>query len=199
VLVAPTYNYGDWTDPNQLTREATAHYPRLIELLDRLPEITGVMVQPQALVYGYSRGAQAANRFALAYPNRVSAVAMVSAGTYTIPQETFSTADGTRALPFPYGVSNMQELFGQPFDGETFAHIPFWIAVGARDNDPAEVPQQWTPYVGRSRLERAQRFGDWLQSAGCNVEVQVFEGVGHGETEQVRSAALDFLARLPAS
>jgi pimeloyl-ACP methyl ester carboxylesterase len=199
VLVAPTYNYGDWTDPTQLTREATTHYPRLISLLDRLPEITGVTVQSETLLYGYSRGAQAANRFALAYPNRVAGVAMVSAGTYTIPQTSFSTPEGYRALPFPYGVSNMQELFGQPFDAETFAHIPFWIAVGSRDNDPAEVPQQWTPYVGRSRLERAQRFGDWLETAGCDVEVHVFEGVGHGETEAVRAAALDFLANLPDS
>ena len=197
VLVAPTFNYGDWTDPNQLTREAATHHPRLIALLDRLPEITGLSVRPQILLYGYSRGAQAANRFALAYPNRVAGVAMVSAGTYTIPQATFSSTDGSRALPFPYGVSNMQELFGQPFEPEAFARIPFWIAVGARDNDPTEVPQQWTPYVGGSRLERAQRFGGWLQTAGCNVQVHIFEGVGHGETEAVRTEALEFLASIP--
>ncbi|MCL5958492.1 MAG: alpha/beta hydrolase [Chloroflexi bacterium] len=43
-------------------------------------------------LYGFSRGSQTAHRFALCYPDHVLVAALMSAGTYTLPN---------RALDFP--------------------------------------------------------------------------------------------------
>src|SRR5436190_1144685 len=109
MIIAPTFKYGDWRDPTVLTRESAAHFPRINDLLDRLPDIAGMSVRPQAFVWGFSRGAQAAHRYAMAYPERVAGVAMMSAGTYTLPTTSFVSPDGLRPLAFPYGVSNLEE------------------------------------------------------------------------------------------
>ena len=156
VIVAPTFQYGDWRDPAQLTREAGAHMPRIAAFLDRLPELTGLSVRKDALFYGFSRGGQTANRFALCYPERVAGVAMVSSGTYTLPLASLRSNDGDVAMPFPYGVSNFADLFGGAFDSSRFASVPFWVAVGSRDSDPADVPQQWSR-LHRRRPGRTRR------------------------------------------
>jgi pimeloyl-ACP methyl ester carboxylesterase len=193
VVIAPTFRYGDWRDPAQLTREAGSQLPRIAAFLDRLPELTGLSVRRGALMYGFSRGGQTANRFALCYPDHVAGVAMVSAGTYTLPFASIRANDADVAVPFPYGVANFGDLFGGTFDSSSFASVPFFVAVGSRDSDPADVPQQWTRYIGDDRVERAERFTGWLREAGVNAEVRVFPEVGHGETDQIRTAALDFL------
>jgi len=195
VVVAPTINYGNWTDPAVLTQEAATHYPRMNALLDRLPTIIGSAVKPKVLLYGFSRGSQAANRYALAFPERVAGAALISGGTYTIPYTSVPNGDSLTAAPFPYGVANLDQVFGRPFDAETFRGIPFWIAVGSTDIDPNDVPHQWDPYIGIQRVERAQQFANLLAQDGCQVEVHVFNGMGHNETDAVRAGAIDFLAR----
>jgi pimeloyl-ACP methyl ester carboxylesterase len=193
VVVAPTYNYGNWQDPAQLTREATTQLPRIAAFLDQLPDVTGMSVKPGALLYGFSRGAQTANRFALAFPEHVAGVAMVSAGTYTLPFASLPSNQGDVAMPFPYGIANCADLFGHAFDTSRFASVPFWVAVGSGDTDPADVPHQWDRYIGDDRVERAQRFTGLLKEAGVDAQDTVFAGVGHGETDQIRTAAIDFL------
>jgi len=198
VVVAPTYNYGNWQDPAQLTREATTQLPRIAGFLDRLPEVTGLTVRDHALLYGFSRGGQTANRFALAFPEHVAAVAMLSAGTYTLPLATLKVSDTDVAMPYPYGVANAGDLFGSSFNALAFHNVPFWVAVGARDIDRTDVPHQWDRFLGDDRLERAERFTGLLKEAGVNAQVRVFADVGHGETDPIRSAAVDFL-RVAAS
>jgi len=194
VVVAPTFDYGDWRDPNQLTREALGDLPRIAAFLDRLPEITGFPFQSRALVYGFSRGGQEANRFALAYPEQVAAVAVMSCGTYTLPAGWTGTDSERVALRFPYGTSDFADLFGRAFDAATFDRIPFWVGVGGRDNDPADVPRQWDPYIGGDRTQRAERFTASLQSMGSQAQLNVFPDVGHAETDSTRSSAVTFLA-----
>jgi pimeloyl-ACP methyl ester carboxylesterase len=194
IIVAPTFAYGDWRDPAVVTRESTTHFARINAFLDRLPDIAGMSIRPQVFVYGFSRGAQAANRYALTYPERVAGVAMMSAGTYTLPIASFGSGSDARATPFPFGVADIQQLFGRPFDSATFAQIPFWIGVGGRDNDPTDVPHQWDPYVGSNRVERAQRFAQWVEQAGASAELHVFPGVGHALPPEVNTSAMDFFA-----
>ncbi len=85
VVVAPTIRYGDWTDPIALAAEELRLQPQLAAILDHVEEESGVAVTGKALVFGFSRGAQAAMRFAIFYPDHVEAVAAFSAGTYTLP------------------------------------------------------------------------------------------------------------------
>ena len=169
----------------------------MAEILDSHPEATGLAVRPKVLVYGFSRGAQTANRFALAFPERVAGDVATSAGTYTVPAASFSNDGATAPLPFPYGVADLAQVAGVPFDPSGFASVPFWIGVGERDVDPADVPPQWDPYIGDDRVERAHRFAAWVRRAGGSAQVQVVPGMGHGESIQERSEALSFLAGLP--
>src|SRR6267378_1042735 len=81
LIVAPTIDYGDWTDPAQVARED----PRLIRwlagYLEHLDLYAGVPVKPRVLLLGHSRGAQLAHRFAFFEPQRVLAVAALGVGT----------------------------------------------------------------------------------------------------------------------
>lgn len=97
VLVAPTIAYGDWMDPVQVAHEDAALINWLSDYLSQVPNQTDRPIDSGILLLGFSRGAQLAHRFAETYPERTVAVAVVSAGSYTLPQAT--AADGT-PLPF---------------------------------------------------------------------------------------------------
>src|ERR1700716_327782 len=112
VLVAPTITYGDWMDPVQVAHEDAALINWLSAYLSQLPAQTDRPIDHEVLLLGFSRGAALAHRFAEAYPERVVAVAAVSAGSYTLPQTT--AADGT-LLPFPFGVGDFAATVGQTF------------------------------------------------------------------------------------
>jgi poly(3-hydroxybutyrate) depolymerase len=193
VLVAPTFNYGDWTDPEQVRRDDTTFLPQLKNLLDSLPARTGLPLQPRVLIYGFSRGAQSAHRFAEFYPRSVQAVAAFSCGTYTLPFTT-SPANASQPLAFPYGVADLQRYTGRPFDLESFQQVSFLVGIGARDNQPGDLPRQWDPYIGASRLDRAMSYARALQSLGMRVDVSVFDNTTHAETPDTRGRAMDFLA-----
>ncbi|MHB1133289.1 MAG: alpha/beta fold hydrolase, partial [Chloroflexota bacterium] len=79
-VVAPTIAYGDWHDPEAVCRDARDDLPGLRAVLEDLPRRTGLRLEPRALLYGFSRGAQYAHRFALAYPEKVAGVAAMGAG-----------------------------------------------------------------------------------------------------------------------
>jgi pimeloyl-ACP methyl ester carboxylesterase len=194
VVIAPSFAYGDWRDPAQITQEETRNLPSIARFLDRLPEVVGMSVRPTVLLYGFSRGGQAAQRFALVFPDRVAGVVSLSSGTYTLPLRAFALGESSSALPFPFGMADCPELFGRSFDAEQLTRVPFWIGIGGRDSDPADVPQQWNPYIGDDRLERAGRFAQALRNAGVNAEVVEFPGTGHAETDEIRSAAIRFLS-----
>ncbi len=193
VIVAPTFGYARFEQPDQLRVEEPINLARLAAFLDRLPDLTGAPVKQQVLLYGFSRGGQTAHRFALAYPDRVAAAAVMAAGTYTLPSASFNDRDAS-FLPFPYGVADLGDLFGHPFAADQFARIPFWVGVGARDSLPSDVPREWDPYLGTNRLDRAEEFAGWLTRTGSQAEFRVFPGVAHLETGEMRSAALRFLA-----
>ena len=185
VLVAPTINYGDWTDPAQITHEDPALISWLSDYVDHLSENVGVAVEPRVLLFGHSRGAQLSLRFTELHPEQVAGVAAVSAGTYTLP---------TDLDDFPYGVGDLaQDDGGRPFDAKSFVGVPVWVGVGTEDTNPADVPHAWDAYIGRTRVERAKTFTRALQQLGSSVSLTLFPGAGHGLTDQMRQQALDAL------
>lgn len=194
VLVAPSLAYRDYMDPEQVRLDDQEDLPRLRELLAGVRQrLSGMHLAPDTFVYGFSRGGQLAHRFALFYPDEVAGVAVVAAGSYTVPVAAAEGWDGRRPLAFPYGVSDLERYSGHRFDPRALAGKPFWIGVGAGDTVADQVPRGWDPYLGRTRLERATRFSEVLQSMGAAVSLNVFPGTGHDETAIMRTRACAFL------
>ncbi len=194
LIVAPTISYGDWTDPAQIAREDPALAAWLSDEVAHLGDRTGYNVQPQVLMFGHSRGAQLALRFAEMHPEQLAGVAAASAGTYTLP-EMRDDRTGL-ALTFPFGVADLAKSDGgRAFNAKIFRGVPIWIGVGAEDSNPADVPDQWDPYIGDDRRERAERFSESLEDMGVAVTLQEFAGASHGLTDEMRAAGCAALAQ----
>jgi len=195
LLIAPTIEYGDWTDPEQISHEDPALSAWLADYVRHLSDRTGYSVDPRVLLFGHSRGAQLALRFTEMHPDLVTAVAAVSAGTYTLP----ATRDATsgKVLQFPFGVGDLaRDDGGQAFDARRFEQVPVWIGVGTKDDNPADVPHAWDAYIGEDRVDRAEAFAQALRDMGVNVTLAEFPGASHGLTDDMRAAGCAALAQL---
>jgi pimeloyl-ACP methyl ester carboxylesterase len=156
LLIAPTIKYGDWTDPDKIAREDPALVAWLSGQIRQRVDNADVPVEPRVLLFGHSRGAQLALRFAEIHPELVGGVAAISAGTYTLPVAHDSH---NRPLEFPFGIANLaRDDGGKAFDVHTFSEVPVWIGVGSDDTNPNDVPDAWDPYIGDDRRERAERW-----------------------------------------
>jgi predicted esterase len=195
VVVAPTYAYGDWRDPNQVAREESARLlPQLRDFLQELPARTGLDLEPKAALLGFSRGAQLAQRFAIAYPELTQSVVAFSAGSYTLPMSQTRVQNRAVRLAYPFGTADLNDRFGRPFDSAALQRIPFLVGVGADDRNPGDLPRQWDPYIGNNRVARAEAFTQRLTDIGVPAELALFPGVGHALTDPMRARALDFIA-----
>lgn len=190
VLVAPTMAYRDFLDPEQVRRDGEENLPAVHTLVDDIRSRAGGVTSEQILVYGFSRGAQMAHRFAMAYPQEVLAVAALSAGSYTMPRDE----DQSQApLEYPFGVADLESVTGEAFDEAKFVEIPFWLGVGAADTNPLDIGRAWDNYEGQTRVDRAAAFATQLQAEGAQAELHLFSGVGHEETSAMRADACAFL------
>jgi pimeloyl-ACP methyl ester carboxylesterase len=189
LIVAPTIDYGDWTNPTVVAQEDPLLIQALSDYLDGLPRLLGSPVRHLVLLLGHSRGAQLAHRFAEFRPDHVLAVAALSAGTYTIP-----TGGGPNGyLSFPFGLQDMPRYAGHAFDQQRFDNVAFWVGVGDQDTNPGDVPRQWDNIEGATRVQRAQAFETAVQQVGASAQLRVFSNAHHEVTAEMRSAACDFL------
>jgi predicted esterase len=201
VVVAPTMPYSaNWRDPESARRDDAALLPRLKSLIDNLPADTGLQINPKVKLYGFSRGAQMAHRFASFYPRSVRSVAMYSAGTYTLPKVSGQVAPGLPSgvaglvLSFPFGLADLDRYTGQPFDPPAFRQVRFLVGVGAGDSRVEDVPREWDSYCGKTRVERATSYYQALTDLGVDARLDVVAGVGHQESPEMRARAMSFLS-----
>ena len=200
IVVAPTIAYRDYMDPAQVLLDDEETLPLLRGTLDSLSaQLGGVRLADRVYVYGFSRGAQLANRFAFFYPDHVAAVATLSGGSYTVPRRSATVAGQDRPLDFPFGVADLDHYAGHPFDTAAVRRIPFWVGVGSADTVKEQVPRSWDALLGDTRVERAKRFSDALKALGASVKLDVFSGVGHDETAPMRADVCSFFAGHPSS
>jgi len=192
LLVAPTIAYGNWTDPAQVASEDPKLIRALVDYIDLLPQITGLPIRHQLLLLGHSRGAQLAHRFAEFRPDKVLAVAALSAGTYTLPE---SGGVPGASLSFPFGIKDLDKYGGKAFDAGSFDDVQFWLGVGADDNNAADVPRQWDALEGTTRVQRAQAFEKAARALGASAILKVFGGTKHEFTSEMRTAACSFLGK----
>lgn len=119
---------------------------RINALLDDLAAQESLPTARIAL-FGFSGGAQMAQRFAMRHPQRVARLCLVSAGWYAMPDP---------AIAWPFGIGDGT---GEALVGPDFFDIPTTVIVGNRDTriDP-DVPQDAAilEHQGRNRLRRAR-------------------------------------------
>jgi pimeloyl-ACP methyl ester carboxylesterase len=168
-------------------------------MLDGVLAETGVPIAGRVTLFGFSRGAQEALRFALFFPDRVQAVAALSAGTYTLPLRDLVTPTGTTlAAPMPYGIADAETATGRAVDPSKLGRVRFLIGVGAADNRAGDVPRQWDPFVGSPRRDRAERFAGALRQLGIPTETAVIPGAGHEVNDAMLERVTGFIARVAA-
>jgi pimeloyl-ACP methyl ester carboxylesterase len=195
VVVAPTFSYRNWKDPTILAEDDIALTGALADLLDSLPARIGRPVEPRAIVLGFSRGAQLAHRFAEIYPERTRAAVVMAAGTYTVPSAV--DAQG-QSLLFPYGIADLGQRTGRRISTKALGAVPFWVAVGADDVSPDDVPRQWDRLIGATRLERARSFVRMLGDVGVPASLTVVPGTTHDMSAPMTGGAVEFLRGLPS-
>jgi pimeloyl-ACP methyl ester carboxylesterase len=197
LVVAPTIEYGDWTDPSQVAREDPRLIHWLSEYLEHLPESVGTATRSKVLLLGHSRGAQLAHRFAFFEPQRVLAVAALAAGTYTLP---FERSPEGSLIRFPFGLADMTAISGHAFSRvRLIEDTEFWLGVGTEDNNPADLPRQWDPYLGTNRVQRARAFQAALHELGARSVLVAFRGERHVLSADMAASACSFLRALDLS
>lgn len=195
IIVSPTFKYQDYHNADSVLQDDTHMLPRLKQILDNLPAKTGLPIRDKALLYGFSRGAQMVHRFAEFYPDKTLAVALFSAGSYTLPVTTTGVNGGQAALNFPFGVADIQKYTNVPFDAAAFRQVPFFLGVGGADSNSADTPRAWDPYLGTTRIARAQSFEKALTDLGADSSLTIFPNVSHDVTSDMRGQAMSFLER----
>lgn len=193
VIIAPTFTYRDWTDPDQVRLDELELIPTIRSLIDSLPSRVTVAVESKAIVFGFSRGAQLAHRFAFFYPESVRGVVTAGAGTYTLPRAEARPEQGGQALAFPYGVGDLARYTGRPFNVGALRSVPFMVTVGAQDNRRGDVPRQWDRLLGTTRIERAQAFVESLTEIGVRAELRVVPQTDHEVSSIMRQLGCEFL------
>jgi pimeloyl-ACP methyl ester carboxylesterase len=198
ILAAPTFNYGDWQNPAKVRAEDIALDRQLSALLDDVSWRAGRSIRTHVFVVGFSRGAQLADRFTLFHPERVAAVASLSAGTYTVPSSAADiNGDGQPDdLPLPYGTSDMSQWVGHSLDTDMLRRVNFLVCVGADDNNASDLPRQWDPLLGRTRVARAQAFERSLELLQVPAQLTVIPGAKHQLTSAMATGVDAFLSKL---
>jgi predicted esterase len=193
IVVAPTFKYQDYKNPDLVAQDDITFLPRLLTMIDSIPGRTGLATRNKVLLYGFSRGGQAVHRFATLFPERTAGVAAIAAGSYTLPLQTMLVNGRSQTLPLPYGVANLRAKLGYDFNYAAFKQIPFRISVGGSDTNPDDIPRAWDPYLGITRPDRAAAYTKTLQNIGVDAKLVVYPGVAHQVTQQMLDENLAFL------
>ncbi len=200
VIVAPTFHYRDYKVTANVTGDDSVMLPRLKQIIDQLPQRTGLTFKGKVMLYGFSRGAQIVHRFAEWYPEQVLAVALFSAGSYTLPKMGMMTDGSPQNMAFPFGVADLSQYGSRDvFNSLAFRQVRFFVGVGGADTNPGDTPRDWDVTEGTTRVARAQYFYRTLQGMNMSTTFNTFPGIGHDVTNDMRAAAMTFLEQQAAN
>jgi hypothetical protein len=169
-VVAPTIAYGDWSDPDQVTDDTLTSLPLLRSLVSQ-ERWDNQPVSPRILILGEGRGAHTALAFSLFYPDDTAAVATVGPAPCIVPATARTETRDAPALPFPYGISDIEQYVGDGLDEDDMADTGLWLGVVADESvDAGACP--WGALAGRGPDDRARTFADLVRRVGAHVDVR---------------------------
>jgi pimeloyl-ACP methyl ester carboxylesterase len=187
-VVAPTLVYGDWSDADQVTASMLTNLPLLRGLVAE-ESWDGHAVNPRVLILGEGRGAHTALAFALFYPDETAAVASVGPSPCIVPATEQTETSEMPALPFPYGIGDIEQYTGDDIDEDDMAGSALWLGVGSTDAVEAG-DCEWGALAGRPPEERARAFAGLVRRVGARADVVVADP---SDLSTLRADALSFL------
>ena len=187
----------------KLAREDLQLISMVDDARERISSLLGICLSKKILMWGGSGSAIFASRFTALHPSRVQAVVFGANGWPIAPVTMWRDI----TLPYPYGISDFEELTGTSFDIDTFKSIPIYFYMGENDNNGWGFP--W--YIGGSDKDRGSYYDKFVKafgstatellrsadeiynSLGCSITSVLYPGVGHSITEEMN---VDFIAFL---
>jgi len=172
-----------------------------------------ISVKKKIFMAGFSSGAVVANRFSILYPDRIAAVAIGSAGVFMYP---LSSWKGTQ-LTYPLGIADIDKIPRPKISLNEFKKIPHFIFVGDQDlaNGHSPVPEDpendnealfekaqsraILKYFGKTNVERAQKFTEYLRSIGIKPKFTLFKGQGHEYNDEMKRSIFEYFDSVPAN
>lgn len=190
-VIAPTLAYDDWTDPEQVVGQMLVELPLLRELVQPGEAWGEQAIDQRVLVLGEGRGAHTAVAFALFYPESTAALATVGPAPCIVPStEQLATPDAP-ALPFPYGVDDLEQYVGDELKTAELREVAVWMGLVPDDDAASTCP--WGALAGQSPRDRADLFLSLLRRAGARVERAEYPEAS--ADARARNDALQFLTR----
>ena len=164
IVVAPRFGKKRFPDYQRLGRAGRGE--RADRMLDRILAEVGRATGARAdrlHLFGYSGGGQFVHRYAMAYPERVAAIAIGAAGWYTFPDPEWR---------YPYGIKPSPALPDLHFDIGRFLRIPACVLVG-EDDDVRDAALRQSDRLdrqqGATRFERGRR---WVEAMNAAARAQ---------------------------
>jgi pimeloyl-ACP methyl ester carboxylesterase len=196
VLIVPRFSRKDWPGFQRIGRARPDR--ALLSLLSVLRD-EGVIAPGKIDLFGFSGGAQLANRFALLYPQMIGKLHLAAAGWYCLPDEdiAFPVGIGAAKRSKRHGSADIDAAMRSQID--QFLRIPLRIYVGEEDTI-RDASLRTTALVDRSqgpdRKARAAAFlASFREAAGrsgiaTNTSMAILPGCGHDFTQCANNAAL---------
>lgn len=195
ILVAPLFDDETFPQYHQFGLKAEVSDGQrpdvaLRRILDEVSVLTDVATD-RFHIYGHSRGAQFAHRYAMVFPDAVLRCLVSSAGWYTLPDPS---------IPFPLGIKVNQKLRSFELDLAQFLLVPVSVVVGANDTERdsyLKISDRIDAAQGLTRLERARTWVDALSVAARahglvpNLKLHVIPDAGHDLTNLAARGLLD--------
>lgn len=178
---------------------------QLIEMFSdarqRLKE-RNINTKDQFLLTGFSASGSFANRFAALHPDKVAAVAAGGLnGLLILPADSI---DG-KALNFPLGTNNFEEIMNREFRMDLFKNTPQYYFMGELDDNDAipyddafDDDERELIYEIMGKEMQPERWNyckKIYKDAGIHATVKTYTGLGHEQPEGIKEEITDFFRK----
>jgi pimeloyl-ACP methyl ester carboxylesterase len=153
-------------------------YDRILwTMIDELAAATNTRFS-KILLFGFSGGAQFAQRLLYVDPDRLTAVSLGAPSYVTLPDT------GTNWWT---GIGDFEHRFGKPADLEAMRRVPVQLLCGSEDDldidiySPTEMGMDAARYAayGRTRQQRLQTLREAYAALGMETEAALIPGAAH--------------------